>query len=161
MIYLRYKKKEIHEALMYYFPPPNTKTARNEFLRLGRSMIFRFSILFSTPGCSSRIILSSRFSRCSYLPQTPVLMAVKVVFRLLDDHTVESDQSNHIRNRHETVKDISDGPYSGNCHVRSDKYRCDIDPAVNHNAPLASVGEIFEAAFAVVIPSENRRKGEE
>ena len=157
MIHLRYKKKEIHEALMYYFPPiflTQKPPETNSFV--GRSLIFRFSILFSTPGCSSRIILSSRFSRCSYLPQTPVLMAVKVVFRLLDDHTVESDQSDHIWNRHETVKDISDGPYSGNCHVRSDKYRCDIDPAVNHNALLASVGEIFEVAFAVVVPSENR-----
>lgn len=92
--------------------------------------------------------------------QPSVLMPFEVVFCFPDDDAAQCDQRDHIRDRHQAVEDIRDSPDGGNRHIRSDKDSCDVEPAIHEHTLLISVGKILQAAFSVVVPSENCRKRE-
>ena len=60
-----------------------------------------------------------------------VLMPLEEISRFLYYDAAQGKNSNHIWNCHQSVKDISDRPDSTDCHIRSDKYSKNVDPAVN------------------------------
>ena len=76
-------------------------------------------------------------------------------------HTAQYKQRDHIRDRHQTVKDIRDGPYCFYGHVRSDEYCKDIQPAIGQNRFFMATGQVLQTTLTVVIPAEDRRKCKE
>ena len=51
-----------------------------------------------------------------------VFLCIKECFCFFYNYTAQCKQCDHIRNCHQSVEDIGNGPYSTYCHVRSDKY---------------------------------------
>ena len=66
-------------------------------------------------------------------------------------HTAQYKQRDHIRDRHQTVKDIRDGPYCLYGHVRSDEYCKDIQPAIGQNRFFMATGQVLQTTLTVVI----------
>ena len=83
----------------------------------------------------------------------------EVLVRLSHDDARECQQRDEVRNGHEAVDDIGEDP---DClqlqeSTRSDEQ--DEDDAIGQHAAIAE--EVDAGAFAVVVPAENRREGEE
>ena len=90
-----------------------------------------------------------------------VFLCIKECFCFFYNYTAQCKQCDHIRNCHQSVEDIGNGPYSTYCHVRSDKYCQDVEPAVCKDCFLMSMCQIFQTSFTVVIPSKDCCKCEE
>ena len=76
-------------------------------------------------------------------------------------HTGQRHQGDQVREGHQCIKDIRDGPHRFHRHERPDKDRQHIQHAIGHHRLVIAVRQVFQAAFAVIIPAENGRKGEE
>ena len=60
-----------------------------------------------------------------------VLMPFEEISCFFYYDTVQGKNSNHIWNRHQSVKDICNRPYCAYSHIRADKYGDDVDPTEN------------------------------
>ena len=90
-----------------------------------------------------------------------MLLCCKEFFCFFYDHSAQCKQCDHIRNCHQSVEDICDGPYCTYCHIRSDKYCQNVKPAICKDCFLMSVCQIFQTSFTVIIPSKDCCKCEE
>ena len=90
-----------------------------------------------------------------------IFMPFKEIFCFFYDHTAQCEKSDQVRERHQGIEDICDVPYSCYCHVWSDEYADDVQPAVGFYCGFVSVEQVFQTSFTVVIPSEDRCECEE
>ena len=82
-------------------------------------------------------------------------MTVYKRFCLPGNYLSQSDEGDEVGESHEGIKDISNVPYGFYCHVRTDEYRQDVEPAIGINGGPVSVGKIFQTALSVIIPSQD------
>ena len=59
----------------------------------------------------------------------------------------------HIRDCHESVEDVSDGPDSRYGHIRACKDSCDIEPTENMYSLLVTVCQIGKTTLRIIIPA--------
>ena len=83
----------------------------------------------------------------------------KIFFRFGNDDTAEADEGDQVWNCHEAVDDICENPDDIQFNESAAGYENDEDNAVRHNALYAD--EVFRAAFTVIVPAQNGRKGKE
>ena len=82
------------------------------------------------PKADDRDIFSQK-NQQRILFEFAVLMPLEEISRFLYYDAAQGKNSNHIWNRHQSVKDICDRPHRAYGHIWSDKYGEDIDPAEN------------------------------
>lgn len=93
--------------------------------------------------------------------QLPLAVTVKIAAGLFGDHTGQGQQGDDIGNGHQRVEYVGNGPNSSHRQIGADKNGSNVKPTVAFDRTLAAIGKIFQAAFAVIIPSEDGGKSEE
>lgn len=83
----------------------------------------------------------------------------EVALRFCDDYTGEGDKGNEVRDGHEAVDDIGKNPDSLKFEEGTGCNQHNKNQAIRQDA--LGTHEVDAGAFAIVVPAENRREGEE
>ena len=84
---------------------------------------------------------------------------LEVQLGFCNNHTAQAQQSNQVRNSHQTVNNIGNNPDHFQLQEYAQTYQNDITDTVRHDAFYAE--EIFCATLAVIAPADNSGEGEE
>ncbi len=80
--------------------------------------------------------------------------------RLGDDDTRQEQETNQVRNRHQSVEDVRDGPNQ----IQVRRHRAESgDDDIHH--PIRDDGflpeQVIDRPFPIITPADDRREGEE